>query len=294
MGFALRRSPGGAMFHRTDRSATSGYGFSLMFAAPCPEMLASMTETDPRADMPPVNWSELAVSELPTGTVTLLLADVEGSTRLWETQPEEMTAAVARLDRMLGDLLAAHGGVRPVEQGEGDSFVVAFARASEAAACALQLQRAALAPIRLRIGVHTGEVQLRDESNYTGPTVNRTERLRDLAHGGQTVLSGATENMIVDRLPDGAWLLELGTHRLRDLPRPERLVQLCHPDLRNEFPALRASNGGVIHGLPAQLTSFIGRNAEIFDVHQLLAGNRLVTLVGAGGVGKTRLAVQVA
>src|SRR6201999_2227557 len=121
--------PGGAMFHRTDRSATSRYGFSLMFAAPGPEMLASMTETDPRADMPPVNWSELGVGELPTGTVTLLLADVEGSTRLWETQPEEMTAAVARLDRMLGDLLAAHGGVRPVEQGEGDSFVVAFARA---------------------------------------------------------------------------------------------------------------------------------------------------------------------
>ena len=103
----------------------------------------------------------LGVGELPTGTVTLLLADVEGSTRLWETQPEEMTAAVARLDRMLGDLLAAHGGVRPVEQGEGDSFVVAFARASEAAACALELQRAPLAPIRLRIGVHTGEVQLR-------------------------------------------------------------------------------------------------------------------------------------
>ena len=90
------------MFHRTDRSATSGYGISLMFAAACPEMLASMTETDPRADMPPVNWSELGVGELPTGTVTLLLADVEGSTRLWETQPEEMTAAVARLDRTLG------------------------------------------------------------------------------------------------------------------------------------------------------------------------------------------------
>src|ERR1700756_4972745 len=229
------------MFHRTDRSATSGYGFSLMFAASCPEMLASMTETDPRADMPPVNWSELGVGELPTGTVTLLLADVEGSTRLWETQPEEMTAAVARLDRTLGDLLAVHGGVRPVEQGEGDSFVVAFARATEATACALDLQRAPLAPIRLRIGLHTGEVELRGEGNYIGPTINRTARIRDLAHGGQTVLSGTTSDVVVDRLSDGMSLTDLGTHRLRDLPRPERVVQLCHPDLHNEFPPLRVA-----------------------------------------------------
>src|SRR4029079_17421567 len=105
--------------------------------------------------------------------------------------------------------------------GEGDSFVAAFARASDAVACALALQRAPLAPIRLRIGVHTGEIQLRDESNYAGPTINRTARLRDLAHGGQTVLSGATEPIVVDRLPEGMWLTDLGTHRLRDLPRPE-------------------------------------------------------------------------
>ena len=157
-------------------------------------MLASMSEIDPRADAPLVDWSDVGVSGLlPTGTVTLLLADVEGSTRLWETQPEQMTAALARLDRALSDLVAAHGGVRPVEQGEGDSFVAAFARAVDAVACALELQRAPLAPIRLRIGVHTGEVQLRDEGNYIGPTINRTARLRDLAHGGQTVLSGATE-----------------------------------------------------------------------------------------------------
>ena len=128
--------------------------------------------------------------------MTLLLADVEGSTRLWETQPEEMTAALARLDRTVCEVIAAHDGVRPVEQGEGDSFVVAFARASDAVACALELQRAPLAPIRLRIGVHTGEVQLRDEGNYIGPTINRTARLRDLAHGGQTVLSGTTEALV--------------------------------------------------------------------------------------------------
>ncbi len=149
-------------------------------------MLASMSE--PLADTPPLNWSDLGVSELPTGTVTLLLADVEGSTRLWETQPEEMTAALARLNDAVSDLVAAHGGVRPVEQGEGDSFVVAFARASDAVACALALQRAPLVPLRLRIGVHTGQVQLRDEGNYAGPTINRPARLRDLAHGGSSAL----------------------------------------------------------------------------------------------------------
>ena len=151
-----------------------------------------MSEIDPRADTSPVNWSDLAVSELPTGTVTLLLADVEGSTRLWEHHPEEMTAAVARLDRAVSEAIAAHRGVRPVEQGEGDSFVAAFGRASDAVACALHLERAPLAPIRLRIGLHTGEVQLRDVGNYVGSTINRTARLRDLAHGGQTVLSGTT------------------------------------------------------------------------------------------------------
>ncbi len=191
-------------------------------------MLASMSEIDPRVDTSLVDWSEVGVSGLlPTGTVTLLLADVEGSTRLWETQSGEMTAAIVRLNQAVSDIIATHGGVRPVEQGEGDSFVAAFARASDAVAAALELQRAPLAPIRLRIGVHIGEVQLRDEGNYAGPTINRTARLRDLGHGGQTLLSGATEQLVVDRLPTDAWLTELGIHPLRDLPRPERLVQLC-------------------------------------------------------------------
>ncbi len=228
------------------------------------------------------------------GTVTLLLADVEGSTRLWETQPREMAAAIVRLNRTVSEVIAAHGGVRPLEQGEGDSFVAAFARASDSVAAALQLQLAPLAPIRLRIGVHTGEVQLRDEGNYAGPTINRTARLRDLAHGGQTVLSGATEDIVVDRLPADAWLTDLGTHPLRDLPRPERVVQLCHPDLRNEFPPLRTPKSVGAHNLPVQLTSFVGRQAEMHEVRQLLADNRLVTLTGAGGAGKTRLAVEIA
>jgi predicted ATPase/DNA-binding CsgD family transcriptional regulator len=205
-----------------------------------------------------------------------------------------MTAAIGRLNQVVSSVIAAHDGVRPVEQGEGDSFVAAFARASDALAAALELQRAPLAPIRLRIGVHTGEVQLRDEGNYAGPTINRTARLRDLAHGGQTVLSGVTEGLVVDRLPEGAWLTDLGTHPLRDLPRPERVVQLCHPDLVNEFPPLRVSKVVVSPHLPVQLTSFVGREAELTQVRELLAQNRVVTLTGAGGVGKTRLAVQIA
>jgi predicted ATPase/class 3 adenylate cyclase/DNA-binding CsgD family transcriptional regulator len=261
-------------------------------------MLVSMSEIDRRVDAPLVDWSDLGVSELlPTGTVTLLLADVEGSTRLWEIQPDVMTAAIVRLNQVVCDVLASHDGVRPVEQGEGDSFVAAFARASDAVAAALELQLAPLAPIRLRIGVHTGEVQLRDEGNYAGPTINRTARLRDLGHGGQTLLSGATEPLVIDRLPAGAWLTDLGTHPLRDLPRPERVVQLCHPDLVNEFPPLRVSGAAKADDftrLPAQLTSFVGRDAELIQLRELLAANRAVTLTGAGGVGKTRLAIQVA
>jgi len=164
----------------------------------CPSSLAtlsSMSEIRPRVDMSPAGWSDAGMSDfVPTGTVTLLLADAEGSTPLWETVPEEMTAAFANLDRTLAELVPAHHGVRPVEQGEGDSFVVAFTRATDAIACALALQRAPLAPIRLRIGLHTGEV-----------------RLRELAHGGQTVLSGTTGDLAADLLPDGAWLTDLGT-----------------------------------------------------------------------------------
>lgn len=184
--------------------------------------------------------------------------------------------------------------MRPVEQGEGDSFVLAFRHATDAVACALALQREPLAPIRVRIGVHTGDVQLRDEGNYIGTTINKAARLRDLAHGGQIVLSGAATELAADCLPPNAWLIELGTHRLCDLPRAERVVQLCHPDISVEFPPLRVAEDAVTGRLPVQLTNFIGRRDEIVELRSLLADNRLLTLTGTGGVGKTRLALQLA
>jgi predicted ATPase/class 3 adenylate cyclase len=262
-----------------------------MFAGETGRRLASMS----KSDAAPMNWGDLGVGELvPTGTVTLLLADVEGSTRLWESEPEEMTAAFQSLDATLAQLVDAHKGVRPIEQGEGDSFVIAFGRASDAVACALDLQRASLAPIRLRIGLHTGEVQLRDESSYIGPTINRTARLRDLAHGGQTVLSSTTSDLVADRLPADAWLTDLGSHPVRDLPRPEHVMQLGHPEIRNEFPPLRTPKAARSHNLPAQLTSFVGRRSEMDEIGRSLRENRIVTLTGAGGAGKTRLAIEVA
>ena len=247
------------------------------------------------ASMSEINETELGLPDmLPTGTVTLLLADVEGSTRLWQTAPGEMADAIARLDRALSRVVAEHGGVRPVEQGEGDSFVVAFTSATDAVACALDIQRAELAPIRVRIGVHTGDVQLRDEGNYVGATINKAARLRDLAHGGQTVLSGAAAELAADGLPADAWLVDLGTHRLRDLPRAERVVQLCHQDVAVEFPPLRVTDDAATGSLPAQLTNFIGRRDELTELRKILSDNRLLTLTGAGGVGKTRLALQLA
>ena len=190
---------------------------------------------------PGVRGSHAAAQLLPIGTVTLLLADIEGSTRIWESQPSRMAAALGTMDHVLSELVCANNGVCPVAQGEGDSFVVAFNRPNDALACALALQLAGLAPIRLRIGVHTGEVLLRDEGNYMGPTINRAARLRELAHGGQTLLSGATSDLVCESLPKQTWLTKLGSHPLRDLTRPERVAQLCHPDLHNDFPPLRTS-----------------------------------------------------
>lgn len=231
--------------------------------------------------------SEFLPTWKPSAPVTLLLADVENST----------APALARLDRAAAEIIAANDGVGPAKLADHDGFVAMFPRTTDALACAIDLQQAPLAPIQLRIAVHTGEVQVGQPGDYPGPILHRAARLRELAHGGQIVVSGTTHDLVVDQLPPDVWLTDLGTHRLRDLPRAERVAQLCHPDLRVEFPPLRNVNNpnhSAAHGMPAHLTRFVGRTAQITDVRKFLADNRLVTLAGVGGVGKTRLAVQIA
>ena len=193
---------------------------------------------------------------LPSGRVTLLLGDVEGSTRAWETDPRAMHKAIRAWNETIDDLVARFDGLRPVEQGEGDSFVAAFTRAEDAVNCALALQQALLGGVlRVRQGLHTGDVVQRDEGNYVGPAIIRAARLRNLAHGGQTVMSEATRESVGGALPEGATLRDLGVHRLKDMSRPERVFQLCHPDLPSGFPPLGSPSDHPAHNLPAQRTS---------------------------------------
>lgn len=236
---------------------------------------------------------------LPTGTVTFLLGDLEGSTRAWTRAGERMVSGLSELDRLIDETVGVHGGVRPVEQGEGDSFVAAFDRPSAALAAgaviqsALESQRGQGVGLRRRLGIHTGEVTVREGRRYAGLTLARCARIRDCGHGGQVLVSATTAGIVADRLPDGLELSDLGEHRLADLARPEQIFQLVGPGLPEEFPALRVLDD-TPNNLPAQLTSFIGRDEEVNEVGDLLVENRLVTLIGPGGAGKTRLAVQAA
>ena len=250
-----------------------------------------------------VAWGEALVTAapgLPTGTVTFLLSDIEGSTRQWSADTEAMADAVARHYEIIDGAISSHGGVRPVEQGEGDSVVGAFTRSSDAVAAALDAQRLlaaepwpTAAPLRVRMAVHAGEARLRDEGNYSGPAIIRTARLRAIAHGAQILASSAVHDLVVDDLPDDVTLVDLGVHRLKDLSRPERVWQVVHPDLDRDFPSLRSLDA-VPNNLPVSLSSFVGRFDAIDTVARLVLGNRLVTLTGSGGAGKTRLAQQVA
>ena len=166
---------------------------------------------------------------LPTGTLTFLFTDVQGSTQLWEQAPHAMRLALTRHDEIAADVVGSHEGLLVKPRGEGDSLFAVFARATDAAGCALALQTAfaaepwsAEAPLTVRMALHTGEVQLRD-GDYYGQAVNRCARLRALGHGGQILLSLTTEELVRDSLPPEACLQDLGEQRLRDLSRPERV-----------------------------------------------------------------------
>ena len=247
------------------------------------------------------DWLAMTVgsSSLPSGTVTFLLTDVEGSTSRWDAEPDAMATAMALHYELLDSAVSAHGGVRPVEQGEGDSVVAAFSRASDAVAAAMDMQRRLASatwptssPLKVRVAVNTGEARLRDEGNYSGTAIIRAARLRAIAHGGQVLVSSSTRDLVVDELGDGATLVDLGVHRLKDLTRPEQVWQLAHPDLETDFPPLRSLDA-VPNNLPVSLSSFIGRFDDIDTVARLVLDNRLVTLTGPGGAGKTRLAQQI-
>src|ERR1700709_1294524 len=180
---------------------------------------------------------------------------------------------------------------------DGLSVVAAFTRASDAVAAALDVQQSCHrerwpggASLRLRIAVHTAEAQRREEGSYFGQGVSRWARLREVAHGGQVVLSRATRDLVLDWLPEHAELTNLGVHRLRDLGRPEQVFGLVHPDLPVEFPALRSLDT-MPNNLPGELTSFVGRRVELARISGPLQWVRLLTLTGAGGCGKTRLAL---
>ncbi|HEX6402611.1 MAG TPA: adenylate/guanylate cyclase domain-containing protein [Pseudonocardiaceae bacterium] len=243
---------------------------------------------------------EPAAFHLPVGTVTFMLTDVEGSTLLWESAAESMGAAIRRHYELLDAAITLHGGVRPVEQGEGDSVVAAFARASDGLAAAFDIQRAfhserwaERASLRLRIALHTAEAQRRNEGNYFGQAINRCARLRGIAHGGQIVLSRTARDLCLDRLPEHVELVDLGIHRLRDLGRPEHVFGLLHPDLPASFAPL-SSLDTIPNNLPGELTSFVGRRTELAHIDDPLRRVRLLTLTGTGGAGKTRLALQAA
>ncbi|MCH2516788.1 MAG: tetratricopeptide repeat protein [Dehalococcoidia bacterium] len=238
------------------------------------------------------------LSYLPTGVITYLFTDLEGSTQLWQEHPGEMSGVLARHDELLTSVIEEHGGMVVRSRGEGDSLFAVFVRARDAAAAACAVQQAILKEpwplelsIKVRMALHTGESELR-EHDYYGPVVNRCARLRGIAHGGQVVLSQATSELVQDALPEGVSLRDMGTHRLRGMERPEQVFQLLHPDLPADFPALESLDEHR-HNLPVQLTSFIGRQEEIDEVTNMLPTARLITLAGAGGSGKTRLAQEI-
>src|SRR5262245_22100074 len=237
------------------------------------------------------------MAQLPSGTVTFLFSDIEASTPLWEQHPEAMKAALARHDAIVRSGIDGSRGV--LLKNAGDGVLAVFATAADAVVAAVEVQRmlrkepwGATGPLLVRIGVHTGEAEERG-GNYFGPVVNRAARLMALAHGGQIVVSRATEAVLRDGLPDEVNLVDLGDHRLTGFTRGERVFQVTHADLRREFPGLRSADE-IRGNLPSEVTSFIGRHEVSSRVAATLEQARVVTLTGVGGVGKTRLALHVA
>ena len=240
---------------------------------------------------------------LPTGTVTFLFTDIEGSTRLWQQHPAAMKDALVRHHALLQQAIESNDGY--VFQIVGDAFCAAFATASRGVAAALAAQRALTGeawgetgPLRVRMVLHTGSAELRAGEHKSGEyvsglTLSHTARLLSAGHGQQILVSSATQELLRNDLPDQTQLRELGSHRLRDLPRAEQIYQVVVPDLPDAFPALKSLEAAP-GNLPRQLTTFIGREGVIADAQRRLADIQLCTLTGPGGSGKTRLSLEIA
>src|SRR6266508_2060577 len=242
------------------------------------------------------------IASLPTGTVTFLYTDIEGSTKLAQEHADALPALLARHKEILNQAIKAHNGF--VFQVVGDSFSAAFDTATNALKTASEAQRRlhneawSPAPIKVRMGIHTGAAQLAEDSSIEGPymgyaTLALTQRIMSAAHGGQILLSQITRDLVWEQLPSDITLLDMGEHRLKDVLHPIHLYQVATANLPTDFPPLKTLES-FPHNLPVQLTSFIGREREIAEAKQLISNARLLTLIGPGGTGKTRLALQVA
>jgi len=235
---------------------------------------------------------------LPEGTLTFMLTDLVGSTRAWESAPAAMRQAMAGHDRIVDECLTQHHGTEVPSGRAGDSILAVFPRAADAATCALSLQRNFAAErwppevsLEIRVALHSGEAELR-QGQYHGQVLNRCARLLATCHGGQVLLTSATEQLLVDELPPRTELRDLGLHRLKDLARPEHVFELADADHPREFPPIRSQRPGT--NLPVQLTAFIGRDGELRQLRELHGRARSLTLTGPGGSGKTRLALALA
>lgn len=226
---------------------------------------------------------------LPTGTLTFLFTDIEGSTARWEQNADEMRATLARHDTAVREALERRGGT--IFKTVGDAFCSVFADPAEAVAAAADIERT-VEGVRVRVALHTGTAQVRDE-DYFGPTLNRVARLLAHAQGGQVILTQATERLVHDQLPEQFGLTDLGERELKDLARPVRVFQLTFPGMLPVFGSLSTRSFNP-NNLPEELSSFVGRKMELQRLRKLLLQKREVTVVGPGGVGKTRLALHLA
>jgi len=231
-------------------------------------------------------------------TLALLFTDIEGSTSLLRSLGADYRTLLAEHRRVLGDAFATHGGT--VLQREGDALFVTFANAPSAILGAIDGQVAlaratwpADAHVRVRMGIHVGEVTIDEDDEYVGLAVNQAARISAAGHGGQVLISKAMAAEARERELPGVSLKPLGRFRLKDFPEPQDLFQLCHPDLPADFPAPRTAPGAR-HNLPRAISSFVGRDRDVSELAELLETARLVTLTGPGGCGKTRLAIEAA